>query len=402
MGKEPHELPLPRKEFIFLMALLMAMGAIAVDMLLPTLAQIRTDFALENANGQQMVVYVYVAGLGIAQLFFGPLSDHFGRRPILLISVLGYVISAFLCALAAGFSLLLLARFSQGVFASGTRVVAMSIIRDVSSGDRMAQLVSVILTIYLFTPMIAPISGQYISLFWGWELVFYTLSFLAFLIFLWVLKRLPETRPSALSSNSDIRKTLSNYVHILSSKQTLAYLLAASTSIGGLYAVLSTSQQIFSDTFQQGHLFGVWFAFLAIFPIGFNLAVSRFVRKIGVKRLIYLTLAFNLAFCLLNIGAMHVTKGLFFAFLPLIAINFGFYAVLFGNFIALIMKPFGDKAGAAAGIYGLATTTLASGFGYLISSRFDGSIQPFLIGLLLLGLLSMFCMLLADTQKEMN
>ena len=81
MGKEPHELPLPRKEFIFLMALLMAMGAIAVDMLLPTLAQIRTDFALENANGQQMVVYVYVAGLGIAQLFSARYQTILGVVP---------------------------------------------------------------------------------------------------------------------------------------------------------------------------------------------------------------------------------------------------------------------------------------------------------------------------------
>ena len=393
-------LSIPKWEFVALCALFMALGALGTDITLPILGQIRDQFQLEIANDQQLVIYAYMIGLGIPQLFFGPLSDRIGRRKVIIMCIIGYAAFAFMCVVAMSFKMLLFARFMQGAFASGTRVVAMSIVRDVTKGDEMAKLMSLITALFIFTPMIAPAFGQSISHFLGWHWVFAVLSVIALALLFWAFFRLPETLPNSEPSNVNVSKLAADYMSILKTRHTITYLLASSLAIAGLYGFLSVSHQVF-ESFNQEDKFGLWFAIMSVFPIMFNLISSRFVKAIGTRRLLIWTLLVHICFLVSNSLFLKLTDDNFYVFLILFSVTFGLFAVFFANFAAIVLAPFGKRTGAAAGLYGCASTILASGFGYLVTSRFDGDVSTVLMGFSMLGLLS-FALVLLFTAPDVD
>ncbi|MGO4840048.1 MFS transporter, partial [Rhizobiaceae sp. 2RAB30] len=156
---------MPRWEFIALAAALMALNALAIDIMLPGLQQIGSSLGVESENHRQYVITAYVIGLGLPQLLYGPISDWLGRRPPLLFGLVIYVIAAFGASFAPTFETLLLLRFIQGVGASATRVIAVSFIRDVFGGRAMAEVMSLVFVVFMIVPVVAPGIGQLVMLF---------------------------------------------------------------------------------------------------------------------------------------------------------------------------------------------------------------------------------------------
>src|SRR5262245_9260954 len=165
-------LAIPRWEFIALTAALMALNALAVDIMLPGLQQIGASLGIENENHRQYVISAYIVGFGAAQLFYGPISDRFGRRGPLLFGLAVYIAAALACAFTPSFGLLLALRFVQGIGAAATRVIAVSFIRDVFGGRRMAEVMSLVFMVFMIIPVIAPGVGQLIMLFSEWHMIF--------------------------------------------------------------------------------------------------------------------------------------------------------------------------------------------------------------------------------------
>ena len=170
-------LSIPRWEFIALAAGLMALNALAIDIMLPGLQQIGASLGVENENHRQYVITAYILGFGGAQLVFGPLSDHFGRRGPLLVGLVIYIAAALACAFAPSFALLLCLRFIQGIGAASTRVIAVSFIRDVFGGRKMAEVMSLVFMVFMIIPVVAGV-GQLIMLFaeWHWIFIFMTIG----------------------------------------------------------------------------------------------------------------------------------------------------------------------------------------------------------------------------------
>src|SRR3569833_2789198 len=184
---------LSRPEFIGLVAALMALNALAIDIMLPALPYMGETLGVTNANETEFIVSAYMIGFGLAQLAWGPISDRFGRRAPLFIGMALYVVCAFSATFAPSFAILLLLRFMQGLGAAATRVVAMSVIRDRYSGREMASMMSLAFMTFMALPIVAPGVGQIFLLFGTWHLIFIFMTVLAALIGVWAWFRLPES-----------------------------------------------------------------------------------------------------------------------------------------------------------------------------------------------------------------
>ena len=181
------------KEFVGLIAALMAINAVAIDSMLPALGQIGNALGVAHANERQWIITSYILGFGAAQIVYGTLADRFGRKPVLLWGLTGYTISTLLAACSHSFDALLAARVLEGVAAASTRVVSVSVVRDCYTGRMMARVMSLALIVFIGIPVFAPSTGQLIMLVAPWQGIFFGLAAFGFAVLLWVCFRLPET-----------------------------------------------------------------------------------------------------------------------------------------------------------------------------------------------------------------
>ena len=182
-------------EFVIVIASIMALNPLAMDMMLPALPNIASAFHITVANRPQMVLSIFLVGFGVGQFVMGPLSDRFGRRPILLGGMALYCVASLLAIAAPSFETLLLARALQGLGTSATRVIATSIVRDCYAGRRMASVVSLAMMVFIAVPVVAPSFGQAVLLLTQWRGIFIVLMLYGVVAFVWSALRMPETLP---------------------------------------------------------------------------------------------------------------------------------------------------------------------------------------------------------------
>lgn len=392
-------LPMPLWEFVGMVAALMALNAFAIDIMLPAMGVIGEHYALENPNHQQWLLYSYLLGFGAPQLIFGPVSDRFGRRNLLLLCMALYSVFAFLCMATHSFAMLLLMRFVQGIFASGIRVIATSIVRDLTVGRAMASIMSLVMTIFMIIPIIAPAIGQGVMAIAGWQWTFGVLGVAAIIMVIWVYFRLPETLDPENVRELSFQRVGEGFRQVLGTPVTLGYMAASGVIFGALFAFIAASEQIFSDVFGVGERFALWFAMIAgVLAVG-NFINSRVVERFGMRRISHSVLIAFTVLAFVNFLLMTFVGEVFFIFLPLFALTFGCFGMLGANFSALAMEPQGKVAGTASAVYGFSTSTVASGFGYLVSSQFNGTVAPILLGFVGLGLLSITVVLITERGK---
>ena len=389
---------MPLWEFVCMVAALMALNAFAVDIMLPAMGVI-ADYYQVTGNKQQWLLYSYIIGFGVPQLFFGPITDRFGRKTLLKICIAAYVVFAFLCMATTSFMLLLTVRFLQGIFASGIRVIAISIVRDLTAGRAMARIMSLVMTIFMIIPIIAPAIGQGVMMIAGWKWMFGVLGIAGFLLLIWVQFRLPETLTDENQQELSVKKAVNGFAQVLMTRVTLGYMAASGVIFGALFAFIASAEQIFEDTFHVGERFALWFAIIGGTLALANFINSRVVEKYGMRRISHCVLIIFIVLALTNYFVMTFAGEKLVFFLPLFALTFGCFGMLGANFSAIAMEPQGKIAGTASALYGFATTTVASGFGFLVSSRFNGTVAPILFGFVGLGLLSLALILITERGK---
>ena len=252
--------PMGFPEFVIVIASIMALNPIAMDMMLPALPNIASAFHITVANRPQMVLSIFLLGFGVGQFVMGPLSDRFGRRPVLLGGMALYCVASLLAIAAPSFETLLLARALQGLGTSATRVIATAIVRDCYAGRRMASVVSLAMMVFIAVPVVAPSFGQAVLLLTQWRGIFIVLMLYGVVAFVWSALRMPETLPEERRKSLAIGEVLGAYRQTVSNRQTLGYALVAGGVQGSLFAFVFSSQQIFTEIYRLGHYFPLAFA----------------------------------------------------------------------------------------------------------------------------------------------
>jgi MFS transporter, DHA1 family, multidrug resistance protein len=376
---------------VVLIAGLMALNALAIDVMLPALDAIATSVHLttpgsEDQNQQQLIIFAYVLGFGLPQLVWGPVTDRFGRRAPLVLCLVGYCVTALACSLIHTAGVLLAARFLQGVFAAGVRSVAVAVVRDLYEGREMARFMSMVMTIFMVVPIVAPLIGQTILAFGPWEALFYVLAAGSALLMVWAIRALPETLPLDGRRPLSLRGALKAYRAVLTHGLTFGYMAASGIIFGALFAFIASSQQIFAQVFGLGDQFALWFMVVAGAMAVANMLNARLVTRFGMRRLSHLAMV---CYCGLSGALILVTLLLgdkFWIFMPLFTLTFACFGMMGSNFSAIALQPFGAMAGTASSAYGFATTTISALLGAVVGSQFDGTTLPLAIGLFVLGM----------------
>ena len=392
-------LPLPQWELVILVAALMSLNALASDIMLPALSNISEFYDLQRDNDQQLVIFAYIAGFGAPQLIFGPISDRYGRNGLLSICLVGYAIAGLACIMTNSFMTLLLARFIQGIFASGVRVIAVSIVRDLLAGRAMARIMSLVMTVFMVVPILAPTIGAGVMLFAPWQWTFGLLSVAAILNLIWIQLRLPETLPEKDRQPLNPQQTGRAYWQVLRTRITFGYMCASGVIFGALFAFVAASEQIFTDVFEQHDTFALWFAGVAAALAAANFLNSRIVEKFGMRRISHSVLVLFIALALTNVITLYTVGEKLWLFYPLFCLTFGCFGMLGANFTALAMEPQGKIAGTASAAYGFASTTVSSFIGYLVAGQFNGTIAPFMWGFVALGVSSLTIIFITERFK---
>ena len=394
----PVRLPIGTGEFVVMIAALMALNALAIDVMLPALDEIAAELGA-TGNDQQLVIYAYILGFGVPQLAYGPLSDRYGRRPVLFFALIGYTITGLFCAFATSFEMLLVTRFAQGVFASGCRVVAVGIVRDVFMGRGMARIMSLVMTIFMVVPILAPSIGQLVLFVAPWEWTFGILALAGGLVLAWTYARLTETRPPERRTPLNLESIVTDYSEVVRTPVTFGYVTASGVIFGALFAFIGTAEQIYTEVFETGDSFVLWFAGVAMMLSAANFTNSRLVERFGMRRISHGALIGFCALSALMVILLNLFGEQFWIFYPLFTLIFACFGLIGSNFNALAMEPLGRIAGTASAAQGFATTTVSSIIGWMIGSRYDGSVIPVMTGFAVLGLVSLGVVLITERGK---
>ena len=397
--------PIPgRSEMVVMVAGLMALNAMAIDIMLPALNEIShavglTAEGVTSDNRQQLIIFAYVLGFGAPQILWGPVTDRFGRRGPLFVSLAGYIVTAMLCITLREFHALLAARFVQGVFAAGARLVATSVVRDLFAGRQMARFMSLVMTIFMIIPIIAPALGQAILLVAPWDWIFGALVVFGGIMLAWTWMRLPETLPAGNRQPLNLASALGAYREVIRTPVTFGYMCASGIVFGALFSFIATSEQVFREVFGRGEDFVLWFSGIAGMLAVANFTNSRLVEKLGMRRISHAALLlFSLLSALSAVLTVLFGENLF-RFYPLFLLTFACFGLMGSNFSALAMEPLGKIAGTAAAAYGFATTTVASLIGMLIGSQYNGSTVPIMVGFVCLGASSLAVILITEKGR---
>ncbi len=260
--------------------------AFSIDAMLPALPEIGHALTPQNLNRAQLIVTSFLLGLGLGTLFTGPLSDAFGRRRILLGGYGIYIIGAVLGYLAGSLELMLAARVLQGIGAAGPRVVAVAVVRDIYSGRQMAKLMSFVITVFMLVPVIAPSIGAVIITLSGWRVIFVAFVIFALISSIWFSLRQPETLPVEKRRKFQLGPLWGGVKEVLANRSVRITIAVQALLSGVLYAMLSSAQQVFEITFDQGANFPLWFGAIAIIAGASGLLNAKLVIQLGMVFLV--------------------------------------------------------------------------------------------------------------------
>ena len=395
-----HNKPTFEFEFVALMASLMSIVALSIDALLPALPVIGNALGVVNSNDNQMLITMIFLGLGFGQLIFGPLSDSFGRKPIVFIGFLIFVAATIVCVSSNSFEVMIAGRILQGIGLASPRTLSIAMIRDSYSGDFMAKILSIVVMVFILVPVIAPSLGQFLLHYYNWKSIFYVNLLFGVIIIVWFWKRQEETLEHANRIKFTPSLFLDGTKEFWKHKNAVAFTLISGFIMGSFMVYLSTAQQIFQVQYKLADKFPYIFASLAIAVGLATFLNSRYVIRFGMWRIAY---AGTIAFCFISL--LYVA--LFWSrdnpsieiLITFFALQFFAIGFLFGNLRSLAMQPLGHIAGIGAAINGFISTVMAVPIANYIGSFVSNSVLPLFIGFSVFGILSLLIFMRLKLSK---
>ncbi|MGV3345893.1 Bcr/CflA family multidrug efflux MFS transporter [Enterobacteriaceae bacterium LUAb1] len=336
---------------------------LSIDMYLPAFPGIAREFNVHTGS-VQMTLNTYIMGFAIGQLFYGPLADSFGRKPVLVGGTLIFAMAAACCALSQTIDQLINARFLHGLSAAAGNVVINAVMRDNYSKEEFSRMMSFVMLVTTVAPLLAPILGGWLLILWNWHAIFWSISIVAVVTTLLVATQIRETLPKEKRQRFSLYTTLGNFVTLFRHQRVLSYMLASGFSFAGLFSFLNAGPFVYIEV---NHVlpqhFGYYFALNVVFLFLITLLNSHFVRRFGPLNMFRLGLLIQFV---VGIG-MVIISFLDLGFLPLVlsvALFIGCVAMVSSNAMAVILEVFPYMIGTASSLAG----TLRFGIGALVGA----------------------------------
>ena len=377
-------------EFVILMAALMSIVALSIDAVLPALPKIGDYLNSVNETDNQKLITAIFLGLGFGQLIFGPLSDSFGRKPMVYFGFGVFVIASIICITTRNFEVMLFGRVLQGVGLSSPRTMSIAIVRDSYNGDHMAKILSIVTMTFILVPVIAPMLGQFLLIHFGWQSIFTVNLVFGSMIIIWFWRRQPETLHNSYQKTFHLSIFKTGTITFFRIKSAVIYTLLSGLVTGSFMVYLSTSQQIFQVQYDLGDYFPYIFASLAV-TIGLATFLnSAIVMRFGMWNLVNIALlafvVISLIYVILFWSGVNPPIEILILFLML---QFASVAFLFGNYRALAMQPMGHIAGIGSALNGFISTVMAVPIANYIGNFIKTSVLPLFIGFLVTGIIGL-------------
>lgn len=377
-------------EFIIVMASLMSLVALSIDVLLPAIESISTSLNVVDQHNNQLLITMIFLGLGVGQLISGPLSDSFGRKPVIYVGFIIFAVASFICIFSTSLEMMIFGRILQGIGLSAPRTISIAMVRDRFSGNYMAKVMSFVVAIFILVPVIAPAIGKIIVDAYGWKAIFYSQLVLGAFFMIWFWQRQPETLKPENKKKFKFTLFLEGSKIFLKDKYAVIFTIFSGFITGSFMVYLSASQQIFESQYNLKEEFPFIFAGLA-FGTGLSTFLNgTLVVKFGMLKLVKM---FAIIFTIIPLiytvffyGEPNPSVSVLIVFFWFQFFALGF---LFGNTRALAMNNIGHIAGIGAALNGFVSTIMAVPIATFIGSYISTSALPLFLGFLVCGTISL-------------
>jgi len=385
---------------ILLLGALAAFGPVSIAMYLPSFPLLASEF--KATPGQvQWTLSAFFIGSALGQLFYGSLSDRYGRKPVLVLGLSVYILTSLLCALSPRIDLLTGLRFLQALGGGAGAVIARAMVRDLYNRDRAAQILSLMLLVANLGPLVAPLIGGYLVRWSGWRAIFALLATLGFVCLVTVMRRLPESHPPTQRRPGYRAQLVREYVAILAHRQALGAMMTASVAFAGLFACITGTPLVYMQVFGvTPEHYGYWFGLnIAGLILGASLN-GKLVLRVGVQPMLVIGTHIA-AFAGLSLLIMAWTGvGGFLGMVVALFVYVGSLNLIGTNALARTLDYFPQCAGTTAALFGAAQFGFGTLAGTAVAQLHDGSAVPMAAVVAMTGVLSWTAQHLCGHQRS--
>lgn len=371
------------------------MLAFGIDVALPAFSEIRDGLGLDEAStATTLTITMYFLGMAIGQLFWGPVSDRFGRQPTMIAGIGLYAVSALASALAPTFGFLLIARLIWGLGAAALGALRFAIARDLYSGDRMARITTIMMAVFLVGPIIVPSLGALILTVASWRMVFLSALGMALICLIWT-RRFGETLADENRRPLDFAGVRDGFRAVVSNRMTASYIVSVTFSSAAFFVFLASSQPMFDRIYDRESQFALLFGAVGLFTIIPLVINDRLIKAFGASHMAFAASSFLLVGSLAGIPMVVLGGGVppFWVWWAWVAITSATSTVYTPVANALALEPMGKMAGTAAAVLGFVSLAGASGLAALVDSQIGSTVTPMVIGQVIFASLSLLALL---------
>ncbi len=348
---------------VVILGLLAMLMPLSIDMYLPALPVIASQFNVPDGSAQ-MTLSTYILGFAVGQLFYGPMADSLGRKPVILGGTLVFALAASACAMSQTVEMLIAMRFFHGLAAAAASVVINALMRDVYSRDEFSRMMSFVMLVTTIAPLLAPMIGGAILVWFNWHFIFWTLAVVALIACVMIMLLIRETLPPERRQKFHLLTTVGNFVVLFRHKRVLSYMLASGFSFAGMFAFLSAGPFVYINLngVTPQH-FGYYFALNIVFLFIMTVINSRFVRRFGALNMFRTGLWIQFAMAIWLVVSTLLGVG-FWALVFGVAAFIGCVSMVASNAMAVILDEFPHIAGTASSLAG----TFRFGIGAIVGA----------------------------------
>ncbi|HDT5731709.1 bicyclomycin/multidrug efflux system [Enterobacter sp. FB] len=350
-------------KIVFILGLLAMLMPLSIDMYLPALPVISAQFGVP-AGSAQMTLSTYILGFALGQLFYGPMADSLGRKPVILGGTLVFAAAAVACALAQTIDHLIIMRFFHGLAAAAASVVINALMRDIYPKEEFSRMMSFVMLVTTIAPLVAPMAGGAVLVWFSWHVIFWILALAALLASAMIFFFIDETLPVERRQKFHIRTTIGNFASLFRHKRVLSYMLASGFSFAGMFSFLSAGPFVYIElNHVSPQHFGYYFAINIVFLFIMTIINSRFVRRVGALNMFRAGLWIQFVMAIWLVVSAFLGVG-FWALVVGVAAFVGCVSMVSSNAMAVILDEFPHMAGTASSLAG----TFRFGIGAIVGA----------------------------------